>query len=165
MSDQKFASMIMKVVEETETNPPPSLISIKSNSEILINLPKRILAQFKKQCPEEVKDVHKYHPINEENFLELESNDDPDFNKALDNYTNCFEKHNRDYLEKEAGYASEMMVLKMSLNKCFGNCFEWIGKKVDNEVESCVRKCVHNSFDDTDVLINNHMKMYSKLFP
>lgn len=165
MSDQKFASLIMKVVKDTETNPPPSLISIKSNSETLNNLPKRVLAQFEKQCPEEVKAVQKYHPVTEENFLELESNNNPAFNHALENYNNCFENHNRDYLDKERIFGKEMMDLKMKLNTCFAESFEELGKKTDNEVESSIRQCVYSSFNDTDDLINRHIKIYSKLFP
>ena len=165
MSDEKFDSLIMKVIQETKSNPLPSMISIKSHGEYLSNLPKKVFAKFEKQCPEEIKVVQKYHPINVENFLQFDDNNNPDLNQALQNYRNCFEKHNRDYLNYENKFGKEMKGLKIALNTCISKCSEKLVKKTDNEVESCVRECVHTSFDNTDVLIKERIKIYSQFFP
>lgn len=162
--NQKFSAMVVKVVEESQKNPPKNLLSIKNNSDGLLEFQKKMFTRSRKQCSNEIRKIEKFHPINEDNYLDLQMGSDPEFNNAIEKYVECFQQNNQEYLDLETKYQNEAMSLKMSLNSCFVGCYELFGKKNDSEIEKCVKNCIHTSYKDTDRLTAKYLNLYSKKF-
>lgn len=162
--NQKFSAMVVKIVEESQKNPPKTLLNIKNNSDSLFEFQKKMFTRSRKQCPNEIRKIQKFHPINEENYLDLQMGSDPEFNTAIENYVECFQRNNLEYLNLETKYQNDAMNLKMSLNSCFVGCHELFINKDDTEIEKCIRNCVHTSYKDVEALTAKYLNLYNKKF-